>query len=163
MKTVIGVALSLLLLSCGGPADKPHGWQPLHGSQHVTPKYGLTFYWVGAAGAYQTMEEAAKAIDAAYFEWQGLYEAKWGYAIDRFRRQQAIQRISIQLFASSAIIGNTSDWSVDTLGIYWPWQHQVDVAMAAPLHWDAGMECWSEGLQVLRHEWSHVLQGAYHP
>lgn len=156
-------ALALLLVSCGGPADKPHGWQPLHGTPYVTPKYGLTFYWVGAAGAYQVPEDASKAIDAIYFEWQNMYLSRWDSNLYPFQVHRAIQRVSIQLFASSAIIGNTSDWSVDTLGIYWPWHSQIDVAMMAPLHWDAGMNCWSEGLQVLRHEWTHVLEGEYHP
>ncbi len=155
--------LTLLLASCGGPADKPHGWQPLRGDLHVTPKYDLTFYWVGAAGAYQTPGEAALAIDQAYLEWQGMYLSRWGGTLYPHQLQQAMRRITIQLFASSAVVGNTSDWSVDTLGIYWPWQDQIDVAMAAPMHWDAGMNCWSEGLQVLRHEWTHVLQGEYHP
>lgn len=153
-------AVALLLVSCGGPVEKSHGWQPLHGDQYITPKYDLTFYWVGAAGAYQTPEQAAQAIDAAYFEWQSLYEARWGYALDRFQRQQAIQRISIQLFADWRVPGNGDPGH--TLGIWWPWERQIDSAMLAPYHRDLGLDRWSEGLENLMHEWSHVLQGDYH-
>ena len=163
MKVASLASVVTLLLSCGGVGEKDHGWQPLHGTSYVTPKYGITFYWVGPGGKYQTPEEVSSAIDELIPDWYQIYEKKFGFALSREQRLSMIQRIDIQLFRGSAIRGNTGSWSVDTLGIWWPWNHQIDVAMAAPYHWDTGLDVWSEGLQVLRHEWTHVLQGEYHP
>lgn len=157
------LALLALLIGCGGPQEPQVGWQPLAGAEHLAPKTGLSFWWVGPGGAYATPEDAGRAIDAAYVEWAAIDLAKWGGNLDPWTRLQTIRRIDIQLFTGSAVVGNTTDLSLHTLAIYWPWQHQIDAAMAAPYHWDAGLGVWSVGLQCLRHEWSHVLHGAYHP
>lgn len=151
----------LFILGCGGVVEQDVGWRPLEGDPYVTPKYGLTFYWVGPGGKYQTPEETASAIDAIVIEWHQIYEARWGFSLSRDQRVAAIRRVDIQLFQSWKIRGNGHPGH--TYGIWWPWQHQIDVAMATPAHLDTGLNVWSEGLQVLRHEWSHVLQGAYHP
>lgn len=154
-------ALALLLLSCGGPVQEEHGWQPLQGTSFVTPKYGLTFWWVGPAGKYATPEIAADEIDRLLYEWFQIYEARFGFGLSRFSRQEYLQRIEIQLFADWKVPGNGDPGH--TLGIWWPWEHQIDSAMLAPYHWDAGLNRWSEGLENLMHEWTHVFQGAYHP
>ncbi len=155
-------ALALLLFGCGGPVEPESGWQPLHGAAYVTKNFGFTFYWVGPYGKYQTPEETGVEIDRLFWvEWCPAYEARWGFGLSRQQRQAALQRVSIQLFADWRIPGRGDPGY--TMGIWWPWDHQIDSAMGAAMHWDAGMNRWSEGLQNLIHEWSHVFQGEYHP
>lgn len=141
--------LIIALTSCGGPQEPEIGWQPLTGTEYVSPKNEIHFWGRWSGGAY--------------VEWASIDFAKFSGNLDPFTRLQAIRGIDIQLFTGSAVTGNTTDLNLHTLAIYWPWRHQVDAAMAAPYHWDAGLEVWSVGLQCLRHEWSHVLHGAYHP
>lgn len=151
----------MLLSSCGGVDETEVGWRPLHGTPHVAPKTGFTFYWVGPSGKYLTPEQTATEIDTLFFDWCAVYEARWGFGLSRDQRKNHLQRIKIQLFQGNEIPGKSA--KDHEIGIYWPWEHQVDVAMDAAHHWDRGLNMWSEGLQVLRHEWSHVFQGAYHP
>jgi len=150
----------LFAIGCGGVIPEETGWRPLTGTPYVTKRHGLTFWWVGPGGKYSTPEEASDDIDRIFLEWCPIYEARWGFALSRQQREAHLQRIDIQLFSGQKVRGNGQEGHV--LGIWWPWEHQIDTAMAAPYHWDAGMNRWSEGLENLIHEWSHVFQGAYH-
>jgi len=157
------ILLVALLAGCGGVQEPKVGWQPLTGTEYLTPKKGLSFWWQGPGGAYATPEAASQAIDDAYTEWVAIDQAKFGGNLSPIARLTAIQRVDIQLFTGSAVVGNDTDLSTNTISIYWPWQYQIDAAMDAQPHEDKGLGVWSVGLQCLRHEWSHVLHGAYHP
>ena len=153
--------LVLVLAGCGGPIEPEIGWRPLMGEEHLTPKKGISFWWCGPCGSYTTPEEVGKAIDDLYVEWLALDLERFGGNLSPSARLSAIQRIDIQLVNDWKVSGNGHDGY--TMGIYWPWQHQIDIALAGPLRLDPWWGMLSEGLQGLRHEWSHVLHGAYHP
>lgn len=159
----VALAALLIPLSCMQADGPEYGWRPLEGARHETPKHKLVFYWTGPGGIHATPESAAAQIDVLLDEWHQLYEARWGYNLNRWQRRDHLRLFSIQLFQGERVRGNNPDGDTHTFGIYWPWQRQIDAALAAPRHWDSGMNVWSSGLQVLRHEWSHVFQGAYHP
>lgn len=162
MRQWAAAVLCTFIAGCGGVEDPEVGWRPLEGVPYTTPKYGITFYWVGAGGAYWTPEDVSAAIDRIYFEWLQFYEARFGFGLNRFQLLHVISRQKIQLFPGSRIRGNTTDPSVHTLGIYWAWEHQIDTAMGTPLHLDAWLGIYTEGLEQLKHEWLHVLRGASH-
>ncbi len=157
------LALAVAITSCGGPEEPEVGWRPLEGTEYLTPKYGLSFWWVGPGGAYSTPEAAGEAIDKAYQEWVGLDVVRYPDSnLSLQSRLQAIQGINIQLFTGSAVRGLDASGDVYTLGIYWPWQRQIDTAMATPYHYDEWLKIYTQGLEQLKHEWSHVLRGAGH-
>ena len=162
MKKVATLVLLWALSSCSLFQGAEFGWRPLTGTAYITPKHGLVFCWVGPGGKYLTPEQTADEIDKILDEWFPIYEARWGFGLSRDQRRDHLQRITIQLFQGERVRGNSDNPELHTLGIYWPWQFQIDAAMAAPKHTDGGLNIPSEGLQVLRHEWCHVFQGAYH-
>jgi hypothetical protein len=154
-----GAALMAAFMSCGGVEEEEYGWQPLHGEKHVTAKNGLTFYWTGAYGQYQTAEQASLAIDEAFLEWHQLYEAQHGFQPSRAVRTQHLQQISIQLFADWKVPGNSEAYEY---GIWWPWQHQIDSAIGTPHHYDPYLGIHTQGVEQLKHEWMHAVTGQGH-
>ena len=148
----------LLATGCGGPVDEEYGWQPLHGERHVTVKNGLTFYWTGPYGRYTSAAQVSLELDEVFIDWLELYEVQHGYQVSRQLRTQAMQGIAIQLFADYKVPGPSDKVEY---GVYWPWEHQIDTAMGTPYHWDAYLGIHTEGLEQLKHEWTHVLAGGH--
>lgn len=158
MSLVRGLLLFGLAASgCSGVDEPEVGWRPLEGVQFKTPSYGIKFWWVGPAGGFNTPEQAGIEIERVHSEWMKLYKEKWG-DLEEWELLMASIYVDIQLFASGAIRGNTGDRGVHTLGIWWYDHNQIDVAMAAPYHFDAGLGIYTQGLEVLKHEWTHCAR-----
>ena len=158
---VMRFSVALLLLGCGGPTDKEVGWQPLQGIEHKTPNYLISFWWIAPAGGVNTPEEAGVEIERVYVDWLREYAAKWGDR-EEWRLLLATLYVDIQLFPDSGIRGNDPSLDVHTLGIWWYDHNQIDVAQAAPYHWDSALGIYTQGLEVLKHEWTHCVRGWYH-
>lgn len=155
--------IALLLASCsGGVDDKEVGWRPLEGVEHKTPNYWIPFWWIGPAGSCSTPEEAGVEIERVYSDWRKEYIAKWGDK-ENWQLILATYKVNLQLFPNTGIRGNSTDLGIHTLGIWWYDHNQIDVAQAAPYHWDPALGIYTQGLEVLKHEWTHVVRGLYHP
>lgn len=152
-----GAAGILGVAGCSGVKEKEVGWRPLEGTRYSTTYWGLPFYWVGPGGAYGTPQEVGDAIDKAYVEWMDYYKQRWA-DMEEWELRFATYNQNIQLFTGGAVRGDSTDFDVDTLGIWW-WEHnQIDVAMDAPYHWDGAMSIYTQGVEVLKHEWSHCAR-----
>lgn len=134
------------------------GWQPLAGKEYMTRR-GLSFWWIHGTILYPTPEIAAEEIDRIYVEWNAWYTVT-------YNDQQPWQLLSrtlavdIQTMPWPRIPGN--DDNAFTLGIYWETHKQIDVAMRAAYHWDPTIGQYTRGLEVLKHEWTHVIRGNFH-
>ena len=156
----VSVALLLLIApwGCYQRTVEP-GWQPLFGTQCWTPK-GFEFYFYAGSPLYPTPEAAGEAIDRIFMEWAVWYQATYGDAWS-YTLLPKVLPIVIQLFPFSEIPGNDED-AVE-IGIYWIEHAQIDIAMRARYHWDPAIGLYTQGLEVLKHEWTHVVKGAFHP
>ncbi len=156
------MTLPAALAACGGPTpEKKVGWQPLQGTEHKTPNYWIPFWWLGPAGGINTPDEAGVEIERLYSLWMAFYKEKWA---DKEDWELIIKtyKVDIQLFPDYEIPASDGDLHSFRTGIWWYDHNQVDVAMAAPYHFDWAMGRYSEGLEVLLHEWTHCVRGAFH-
>lgn len=155
MKTLS--AAVLLLVGCSQHTVEP-GWQPLGGTEYLTPR-GFSFWWMHGTSRYRTPEETGLEIDRLYVEWNAWYTAKYHVA-QPWTLLAKLLTVDIQLMPWSEIPGNDED-AVE-VGIYWEEHRQIDIAMASRLRYDGWIEAWSSGIEGLRHEWTHVIRGASH-
>lgn len=149
------LAALLILAGCSQRTVSP-GWQPLAGTQHFTPK-GFEFWWLHQTSRYLTPEAAGLAIDEAYEEWFTYYINRWG-GVELFLLPKLLA-VKVQLWPYGEVPGNSEERE---LGIYWIEHGQIDVAMKAPLHLDSWLGIYTSGIEVLKHEWTHVIRGPNH-
>lgn len=155
-RAFLGLAASAFA-GCYTSTVKP-GWQPLSGTQHYSPK-GFEFWVIAQTSLYPTPEKTGLEIDRIFSEWASWYQATYG---DQwiFTLLPKVIPVAIQLFPFREIPGNY-EGEVE-LGIYWQWHNQIDIAMKAPYHWDPAIGLYTTGIEVLKHEWTHVIRGNYH-
>lgn len=138
--------------------DAPEvGWRPLTGVEQKTPNYWIPFWWDGPGGAFSTPEEAGIEIERVHAAWMKYYDERWGDMED-WELLMATIYVDIQLFTGGTIRGNDPSGDTHTYGIFWYDHNQVDVAMATPYHWDRSLGIYTQGLEVLIHEWSHCAR-----
>lgn len=135
------------------------GWQPPFGERHYSPT-GFEFWFPGGTSLYPTAEKAGLEIDRIFTEWAAWYQATYG---DEwiFSILPKVLPVTIQLFPFREIPGYYEDFV--EVGIYWEIHKQIDVAMRARYHWDPAIGLYTQGIEVLKHEWTHVIRGPFHP
>lgn len=152
------LALLSLGADCGGVKDPPAtGYRAPHGEKHMTPRWGLTFWWTGPFGGISTPEECGERLDTLYDEWQAHYFVRFGHDQEPWELHMATLYEDIQLYQADSIPSNYHPGAYTT-ETWWYEHHQIDVAVYAPYHLDTWLEIHTHGLEVVKHGWTHAAR-----